>query len=794
MFFVHKQLQRVRKWFGKRSVKEVEGPDKSVVSESLSSHTTSSFSPEEKISLFMDLFHGRRDVFPKRWDNQKTGKSGYSPACHNEWVKGVCQKPRIKCSECPRQAFIPVTESIIRKHFTGEKSSDGHRRDHTIGVYPMLKDETCLFLAVDFDKEHWKRDASAYLETCRMRKVPASLERSRSGNGGHVWIFFREPLLASEARKMGAALLTETMERYPEIGFESYDRFFPNQDTMPSGGFGNLIALPLQCQPRKKGNSVFLDDKFEPYEDQWAYLSSVQRMSSEEVSALVEEASTKGKILGVRMPLLEEETQPWEMSPSRTKPDLPLDQKLPTSIELILSNQLFISKKDVPPALINKLIRLAAFQNPEFYSAQAMRLSTFGKPRIIACAEDFPQHIGLPRGCADDVIELLTSLGIQSEIIDKRNQGTSIKTKFLGKLMPEQQKAQKELEKHDTGVLAATTAFGKTVVAAKLIAARKTNTLILVHRKQLLDQWVERLHAFLDIPVNQIGMIGGGKRKPSGFIDVALIQSLVKCGVVDDIVANYGQLVVDECHHLSAVSFEAVARGTKAKYVLGLTATATRKDGHHPIIFMQCGPIRYKVNAKRQATLRPFSHKVRIRETPLQMPPLNDQKPTIHKLYAAVIASEPRNKMIFEDVLNALREGRSPLLLTGRREHATVLAERFSKVCKHVVVMIGGQSAKQRDLVKAQLASIPEEEERLLIATGSYIGEGFDDSRLDTLFLTMPISWHGTLAQYAGRLHRLHHSKKEVIIYDYVDASIPMLARMADKRLKGYGKLGYSVG
>jgi len=745
----------------------------------------SSLSSEEKISLFMSLFRGREDVFPKRWDNQKTGKSGYSPACSNEWVKGVCKKPQIKCSECPHQAFIPVTEEVIRKHLS--------KRDCTIGVYPMLKDETCWFLAVDFDKEHWKRDAAAYLETCRFKNVLASFERSRSGNGGHVWIFFSEPIIASDARKMGAALLTETMERYPEIGFESYDRFFPNQDTMPTGGFGNLIALPLQRQPRENGNSVFLDEHFEPYADQWAYLASVRRMTPEDVRAIVDEASAKGRILGVRMPIQEDEEKPWEMGPSRIKPDIPIDQKLPESIEVVLSNQLFIAKKDMQAALKNKLIRLAAFQNPDFYIAQAMRFSTFGKPRIIACAEDFPHHIGLPRGCLDDVIELFSSLGIKVEIDDKRNSGKSVKTKFLGKLTPEQKRAVQKLLEHDIGVLAATTAFGKTVVAANIIAARKTNTLILVHRRQLLDQWVERLRTFLNIQPNQIGIIGGGKRKPAGIIDVAIIQSLVKKNIVDDSIAEYGQLIIDECHHISAVSFEAVSRASKAKYVLGLTATATRKDGHHPIIFMQCGPIRYKVDAKQQAKLRPFDHKVIVQRTGFQLQIPDTQKPTIQQLYAGITKDESRNQMIFDDVLNALEAGRSPLLLTERKDHAVALAERFSKFCKNVVIMVGGQATKQRDLVKKQLDSIPEGEERLIIATGRYIGEGFDDSRLDTLFLTMPISWQGTLAQYAGRLHRLYHSKKEVIIYDYVDHFMPMLSKMAEKRMKGYEKLGYSM-
>jgi superfamily II DNA or RNA helicase len=756
--------------------------DKKPIEESI----ISTFSPNEKLSIFMSLFRGREDVFPKRWENKKTGKAGYSPACQNEWVRGICKKPQMKCSECPNQAFIPVTEQVIRNHLS--------QPNCIMGVYPMLKDETCWFLAVDFDKEHWKRDARAFLETCRLRTVPASLERSRSGNGGHVWIFFSEPIAASVARRMGATLLTETMERCPEIGFESYDRFFPNQDTMPSGGFGNLIALPLQKEPRDSGNSLFLDERFEPYVDQWTYLSSIQKMTPVKVMAIAEEAASKGCILGVRMPLEEDEEKPWEMKPSRRKPELPIDQKLPETIKIVLSNQLFVDKKDIPPALKNRLIRLAAFQNPDFYMAQRMRLSTFGKPRIIACAEDFPEYIGLPRGCMDELIDLLQSLNIKAEIEDKRYKGTAIKTTFLGKLNTEQKSAVKELRNYETGVLSATTAFGKTVVAANIIATRKTNTLILVHRRQLLDQWIERLKTFLSIPSEQIGSIGGGKRKPTGIIDVALIQSLVKKDVVDDCVANYGQLIVDECHHLSAVSFEAVARAVKAKYVLGLTATATRKDGHHPIIFMQCGPIRYKVNAKQQARLRPFDHKVIIRNTSFQLRLLGDQKPTIQQIYADIAEDKSRNEMIFDDVLKALEVGRSPLLLTERKEHATMLGDLFAKFCKHVVVMLGGQSTKQRKLLKDQLDAIPENEERLIIATGRYIGEGFDDSRLDTLFLTMPISWHGTLAQYAGRLNRLHHSKKEVIIYDYVDPLLPMLSKMADKRMKGYRALGYSLG
>jgi len=626
-------------------------------------------SPEEKIEIFMNLFRGRTDVFPKRWDNSKTGKSGYSPACSNEWIRGICNKPRIKCSECPNQNFVPLTAEIVRKHLGGE-NFNGVKRDYTIGIYPMLADDTCWFLAVDLDKEQWQQDASAFIKTCQKKSIPYALEKSRSGNGGHIWFFFDKPILASHARKMGTALLTETMDDCPDIGFESYDRFFPNQDTLPSGGFGNLIALPLQRFPRDHGNSLFLDDNFNPYQNQWLFLQSINKISEEVVSKIVEEAACKGKIIGVRMPAENDEENPWDIKPSRKTSDVPIDQMLPKSVNVVLSNQVFIEKKHLLPVLINKLIRLAAFQNPEFYKSQSMRLPTFGKPRIIACAEDFPDYIGLPRGCLDEVLDLFNNLGIKVMLDDKKWIGSRIKLKFLGKLTDEQKFAAKKISQYDLGVLAATTAFGKTVISAHIIAKRKRNTLIIVHRRQLLDQWIERLKVFLDLEPNQIGMIGGGKYKPSGIVDIAIIQSLIKDNVVNDIVAEYGQVIVDECHHLSAVSFEQVIRACKAKYVLGLTATAIRKDGHHPIIFMQCGPIRYKVDAKKQASLHPFNHKVILKNTAFSFQMTIEQKPTISHIYSEIINDHQRNMLIVTDVLQSLKSGCSPLILTQRKEHA----------------------------------------------------------------------------------------------------------------------------
>ena len=752
---------------------------------------TGAAAPAAKIALFRTLFRGRDDVFPKRWSNPKSGKSGYSPACANEWVPRYCGKPKVKCGDCPNRNFLPVTDAIIAQHLRGE-GPDG--RDFIVGVYPMLVDETCWFLAADFDKKSWRDDVGAFLETCRIKNIPAAVERSRSGNGGHVWIFFAEPVPAGLARRLGAHILTETMERAPDLGFESYDRFFPNQDTMPAGGFGNLIALPLQHRPREAGNSIFLDDEFEPHPDQWQYLSGVRRMTLAEVSALTEEASRQGRILGVRLPLDDDDEEPWLAPPSRRKLENPVSGPVPESVDMVLGDQVYIDRTALPPALVNRLVRLAAFQNPEFYSAQAMRLPTFGTPRIIGCAELLSHHVALPRGCRDQAEALLTSLGIGIQCRDERHAGRAVETSFVGTLTLEQQAAADALLRHDTGVLAATTAFGKTVVAAYTIAARKTNTLVLVHRRQLLDQWIARLSSFLDLPPKSIGQIGGGKRKPTGIVDVAVIQSLARKGEVDDIVGDYGHLVIDECHHLSAVSFEAVARRCKAKYVLGLSATVARKDGHHPIIFMQCGPVRFRVDAKRQAAQRPFGHRVVLRHTSFALPPgMDADRPAIQELYNALARDDARNAMIFDDVLKSLEAGRSPVILTERKEHALLLAEQLSRFARNVVVLHGGLGVKARRAVTERLAAITDTEERVLIATGRYIGEGFDDARLDTLFLTMPIAWRGTLAQYAGRLHRLHPAKREVIVYDYVDDFVPVLARMGGKRLRGYDSLGYSV-
>lgn len=753
-------------------------------------------SQDEKIRLFRSLFRGREDVFPRRFENSKTGKSGYAPVCRNEWAAGICQKPKISCAECNFRAFVPVSDEIIRNHLRGNDPQEYAVKNFTVGVYPLLTDETCWFLAVDFDKSTWMEDAKAFLETCAGYQVPAVLERSRSGNGGHIWIFFEAPIQATTARKLGSLLLTKTMSLRPEIGMDSYDRLFPSQDTMPKGGFGNLIALPLQKKPRERDNSVFVDQDFNPYPDQWSFLSSVQKMTQTEVERILGSHPDESEITGVRSVVLDEtENEPWKLSPSRKTKEPVITGPLPDRISIVIGNQIFVDKENLPASLRNRLIRLAAFQNPEFYKAQAMHLSTFGKPRIISCCEEFPKHLALPRGCLDDLTSLLGELKIRAEIKDERVIGQSVSLSFQGLLRPEQQLAADQLLQHDIGVLSASTAFGKTVIGAWMIAQRQVNTLVIVHRRQLMDQWVESLQSFLGLAKKEIGQIGGGKLKPNGMIDVAMIQSLSDKGVVKDLVGNYGQVIVDECHHISAASFEQVIRQAKARFIIGLSATVTRQDGHHPIIFMQCGPIRYRVDDRQQAAARTFTHKVIVRRTDFVLPNRleNTPEPGIQEVYALLAADFQRNQMIVEDILDAVHAGRSPVLLTERREHLIYFEDALTGKVKNIVLLAGGMGRKQRIALMEQLRSIPEDDERLIIATGRYLGEGFDDPRLDTLFLALPIAWKGTIAQYAGRLHRSYERKKEVIIYDYVDDQVPVLAGMFGKRKKGYKAIGYEV-
>jgi superfamily II DNA or RNA helicase len=644
-----------------------------------------------------------------------------------------------------------------------------------------------------------KRCIDTYSGVCASFDIHIAIERSRSGNGAHVWFFFEQPISASLARKFGSALLTYAMSKQHDIPFKSYDRLFPNQDTMPKGGFGNLIALPLQKAARVNGNSVFIDESFQPYEDQWAFLSSIPRLSEKRVEYLISKLCD-GNELGMLKMDTEEEQKPWETVKIELRKD-----DFPPQMTIIKANMLFVPKEGCSQRALNQMKRLAAFKNPEFFKSQAMRLSTFNKPRIISCSEETDGYLCLPRGCEADLVELASKFKIKLEWEDKTNHGKNIDVQFKGELRGEQPLAIEKMLEYNNGVLCGTTAFGKTVAAIKLIAERKVNTLILVNRISLVAQWKARIEEFLTIneslpdtskrkkPQSLIGQYGGGKKVLTGIIDIAVMQSLSRDGEVDECVKSYGMVIVDECHHVSAFSFELILKNIAAKYVYGLTATPTRKDGHHPIITMQCGPIRFRDDAKKQAELRPFDHCIIPRFTSFRIPTFDEKESTITDLYARIVDDETRNQQIISDVVQCYNDSRNCIILTERTAHVELLANELRKQIPEVISISGNRSAKETRESLALITNAPTDKPMILVATGRYIGEGFDEPRLDTLFLAMPISWKGTLQQYAGRLHRLYEGKKEVIVYDYVDVHVRMLEKMYQRRLSGYASIGYKI-
>ncbi len=737
------------------------------------SSTASVMQPDEKIKLFQSLFRGRSDVFALRWES-KAGRAGYSPACGNEWKPGICRKPEVKCSQCDRRKLLPLTDDVIYRHLAG---------DHTVGIFPLKLDDTCWWLALDFDDAEWRKDASGFMESCMEFGIPASVEVSRSGTGAHIWIFFSSAIPAYEARELGTALISHTCSRVRQLSLASYDRMFPSQDTVPKGGFGNLIALPLQKNSRRKGCSVFVDSEFKPFSDQWEYLASIRRIDRSEILSIVEQLGYSGNTLDVAF-TEEECSSPWKVHSDAGKR---IGGKLPVSVKVVSANQIFVEKKGILPVLMNRIVRIAAFRNPEFYKAQAMRLPVWNKPRVIGCAENYPKHIGLPRGCMDSLNDLLEANGIAVELEDRRNSGIPIDVKFRGKLRPGQKKAVAAMVKTDIGVLSAPTASGKTVVAAAMIARRRVSTIVLVHRTGLLEQWKSSLMTFLDLPEGTPGVYGGGKKKLSGCIDIAVIQSVARAEHPNELLESYGQVIVDECHHISAYSFESVLKTAGAKYVTGLTATPVRRDGQHPIVFMQCGPVRYRVAEKGVESLRQ-----EVWTLVIPQPHVSADAP-IQDVFHAVVNDASRNRVIADDVIAAYGDGRKILVLTERTAHLEILEKLLSGYIEKLFVLHGRISKGKRAKILNVLASLDPSTPHVILATGRLIGEGFDHPQLDTLVLAMPISWKGTLQQYAGRLHRAMDTKSDVRIYDYIEQDNPRLSRMWSRRLRGYTNMGYKI-
>lgn len=729
---------------------------------------------KQKVSVFKNLFRGRSDIYATRWQN-KQGRSGYSVACHNEWVQGVCNKPKIKCSECPKREFKALNEEALYNHLVGK---------HVVGLYPLLADNTCYLLATDFDKDGWQGAVQAMAQACKQFEIPHAIEISRSGNGAHLWIFFSEQVQARDARALGFVLLDKAMEIHPGLSFDSYDRLFPNQDIMPEGGFGNLIALPLQRDARLSGNSSLVDHDLQTCANQWSHLSQLKTVSRKRLNDLI--ARVAPDSLRVNEQEVIDNRPPWEQT-AKTKP-LSIDNP-PDQVTLTLANHIYFKIGEVPPVLIARLRRLASFSNPVFFKTQALRFSTHGIPRFISCARIEHGYLALPRGCLDEALALFNEQNISVEIDDKREQGIKLKKlNLLVDLRKNQLAAVKAMTRHDSGVLHAPTAFGKTVTAIGIIAKRKTNTLILTHSRQLLEQWQERLRSFL--PDTEIGIIGGGKKNPLGQIDIATYQSLInkKTNTVDAIVQDYGQVIVDECHHVSAPRFEMVLNEVRAKFVLGLTATPDRQDGHQKIIFMAIGPIRHKVKPTHADKFEQEVIITRLVDQPPERLINSSERPKISDEYRWLTENKKRTQRIINDVLQSIVESKHPLVLTERRAHAEQINAMLIERGVDSVILKGAMRAAEHKAVDEHLPTA-----QVVVATGKYVGEGFDLPRLDTLFLSMPIAWKGSLAQYAGRIHRESADKDKVTIFDYVDVSLPMLQRMFRKREKGYKAMGYKI-
>ena len=721
--------------------------------------------PEAKIALFRSLFVGRDDVYAARWENARSGKSGWSPVV----VGGPANARR------PDRAYLPLTDAIVESHLTG--------RVH-VGLYPLLRGDTCRLLACDFDGPSWVLDAVAYVDAARAAGIPVALERSRSGEGAHAWMFFSGPVHASAARRIGAFLLREAMTVRAEIDLASYDRLFPAQDFMPNGSLGNLIALPLHGESRRRGTTVFLDPAtLQPSEDQWAFLASLGRSSPASIESFAE---------SVRL---------VAAGPDERTYRAPHGQPVPKPPETIVAEtgaMLSIDRIGMPPALLAALKHLASLHNPAYYEKERLRLSTWKTPRFLRCYGESLDRLLLPRGLREAADAVIVEAGSRLVVHDRRPPLSPIDVRLEATLSPGQLEALDVLSRHELGVLVAPPGAGKTVLACGVIASRAVPTLVIVDRQPLVDQWRDRLSAHLGIDRKRIGIIGAGRRRPGGVIDIAMVQSLARRDDLPELTAGYGLIVVDECHHVPATTFEGAVRQIAAPAWLGLTATPYRRDGLEGLITMYCGPVRHRMGPsaldpeefERVLVVHPTEHAMALAGAD----EIEGAGSAIQAVFRGVVEDDDRTRQICADIAASARLGRNSLVLSQWTAHVVRLVKGLKDLGLEPLVLQGGMGKKARGLVMEELAMVrPGGDGVILIATGGFLGEGFDCPPLDTLFLAFPVAFKGRIVQYVGRVLRPVDGKVRVEVHDYVDVRVPVLARMHARRLSAYASLGFDV-
>lgn len=751
---------------------------KRMLNQSTSDDTELFLSRNEKIKVFMNYFRGRDDVYPYLSIDKNNPKiKYYIPACVNEWKQGVCNKTMgKKCKNCQYRENKPLSKEVIYNHMYG---------NNPIGIYPLLENDTCYFLSLDFDNKNTnndiKSDVLAFASICDEYEIPIAIERSRSGNGIHIWIFFDINIKALTARKLGSLLLSKTME-ISNISISSFDRMFPNQDTLPKGGYGNLIALPFQNEPSKYGNTLFVDRNFIKIDNQIQYLNSIHKLTEKEIFEKIEKLSNETIDIGHEVVDMKKEVI------AKCKNNI----EYPKSIKVILNDMVYIDKANLSGVVKNSFRRLATFANPEFYKKQKLRMSVYNIPMIIDCSKEDDKYLKLPRGTYEYLESLCKNNNVKIIKTDKRFKGNEIDVVFNGRLRDEQQLALDNLLKYDNGILCAPTGFGKTVIGCKIIEERKVNTLILINKLQLLNQWKDRIKEFLN--VEEVGEISSKKKNITNVIDVASIKSLWNNGEVLDIAKNYGMIIIDECHHTAAYTFEQAINTGNARYVYGISATPERENGHTPIIKMQCGDIRYKVDSLKFNKELNIPMKVIVKKSHLNFTNPNVDNYELNEINDLIAKDVIRSENIIKDIKKEYENGKNILVLTERLELMNYVYDKLSKYTNNIFKYYGGIGKTVLKNYEELINQINEiGSNKIIVATGSYIGEGFDDSKLDVLFLTMPISGQTRVTQYAGRLHRKDDNKKEILIYDYVDDNFAKTRNMFLKRKKTYEKLGYEI-